>query len=405
MTSIDPSIDVASASLQELSDLLQVPTFYSGDPYPALARLRREAPVLRNERTGYWALTRHRDVHEVSRDNATFVSGYGVLYAHKTPEIQEHPGSLLSADPPQHTYYRRILWDAFTPSKIRALEPAIRARAVALLDAVERGGVTEFVSEVSVPFPLIVLADLMGLPADEWQEYSDWMDAAVRTSNVGASDADQALVQEMRVFLLERVAEYRGSGKPGAITMLADHADDRGTLDQRELLMFLLQLFIAGNETTRNTISGGMVAFSQHPEQWARLRADRGLVDSAVEEILRWTTAVIHFLRTAAVDTQIDGHPIARGDTVLMSYTSANRDEAVFGTTAGTFDIGRSPNPQLAFGFGGHFCLGAALARLEVRVILEEMLDRFEAIEPAGEVVRLPNVAIAGIGRAELRLG
>jgi cytochrome P450 len=404
MTSIDPGIDVASASLQELSDLLQVPEFYAGDPYPALARLRREAPVLHNERTGYWALTRHRDVHEVSRDNETFVSGYGVLYAHKTPEPQEHPGSLLSADPPQHTYYRRILWDAFTPSKIRALEPAIRARAVALLDAVARGDVTEFVSEVAVPYPLIVLADLMGLPADDWQEYSDWMDAAVRTSNVGASAADQALVQEMRVFLLERVAEHRGSGKPGAITMLADHVDDRGALDQRELLMFLLQLFIAGNETTRNTISGGMVAFSQFPEQWARLRADHSLVDSAVEEILRWTTAVIHFLRTAAVDTQIDGRAIARGDTVLMSYTSANRDEAVFGPTADSFDIGRTPNPQLAFGFGGHFCLGAALARLEVRVLLEEMLDRFETIEPAGDVVRLANVAIAGIGRAELRL-
>ena len=398
------AVDVAHASLQELSDLLLVPEFYAEDPYPALARLRREAPVLHNERTGYWALTRHRDVHEVSRDNATFVSGYGVMYAHFTPALQERPGSLLSADPPMHTYYRRILWEAFTPSRIRALEPAIRARAVTLLDAVEDGAVTEFVSAVSVPYPLIVLADLMGLPADDWREYCEWMDAAVRTSNVGAAAADQAAVQEMRVFLLDQVAEQRGSGKPGAITMLADHVDDRGALDERELLMFLLQLFIAGNETTRNTISGGIVAFSQYPEQWSRLRADRSLIDSAVEEILRWTTAVIQFCRTAAVDTSIDGHAIASGDKVLMSYTSASRDEGVFGPTADAFDIARTPNPQLAFGFGGHFCLGAALARLEVRVLLEEMLDRFETIAPAGEVVRLPNVAIAGIGRAELRL-
>lgn len=397
-------LDIAGASLQELSDLLHEPEFYAGDPFPALTRLRREAPVLHNERTGYWALTRHRDVHEVSRDNTTFVSGYGVLYAHFTPERQEHPGSLLSADPPLHTYYRRILWEAFTPSKIRALEPAIRARAVSLLDAVERGGVTEFVSQVAVPFPLIVLADLMGLPADDWPEYCEWMDAAVRTSNVGAAEEDKARVQEMRVFLLEKVAEHRGSGIPGAITMLADHEDDRGTLDERQLLMFLLQLFIAGNETTRNTISGGLVAFSQHPDQWARLRADRGLVDSAVEEILRWTTAVLHFCRTAAVDTEIDGHAIAAGDKVLMSYLSANRDEAAFGPTADVFDVARAPNPHLSFGFGGHFCLGAALARLEVRVMLEELLDRFETIEHAGEVVRLPNVAIAGIGRAPLRL-
>jgi cytochrome P450 len=404
MTSTDPGVDVAAASLQELSDRLHQPEFYAGDPFPTLARLRREAPVLHNERTGYWALTRHRDVHDVSRDNSTFVSGYGVLYAHFSPEIQEHPGSLLSADPPLHTYYRRILWGAFTPSKIRALEPAIRGRAVALLDAVPRGGVTEFVHDVAIPYPLIVLADLMGLPADDWPDYCEWMDAAVRTSNVGAAEEDKARVQEMRVFLLEKVAEHRGTGSPGAITMLADHHDERGSLDERQLLMFLLQLFIAGNETTRNTISGGMVAFSQFPEQWARLRADRSLVDSAVEEILRWTTAVLHFCRTAAVDTEIDGHRIAAGDKVLMSYLSANRDEEVFGPTADTFDIGRSPNPQIAFGFGGHFCLGAALARLEVRVMLEEMLERFDTIEPAGEVVRLPNVAIAGIGSASLRL-
>jgi cytochrome P450 len=404
VTTTDPGLDVARASLQELSDLLQAPAFYAGDPFPALQRLRREAPVLHNERAGYWALTRHRDVHHVSRDNTTFVSGYGVLYAHFSPEIQEHPGSLLSADPPLHTYYRRILWEAFTPSKIRALEPAIRTRAVALLDAVERGAVTEFVHDVAVPYPLIVLADLMGLPADDWPDYCEWMDAAVRTSNVGAAEADKARVQEMRVFLLEKVEEHRGSGRPGAITMLADHRDDRGTLDERQLLMFLLQLFIAGNETTRNTISGGLVAFSQFPDQWARLRADRSLVDSAVEEILRWTTAVLHFCRTAAVDTEIDGHPIAAGDKVLMSYLSANRDEEVFGPTAEAFDVGRTPNPQLAFGFGGHFCLGAALARLEVRVMIEELLDRFDTIEPAGEVVRLPNVAIAGIGRAPLKL-
>lgn len=274
-----------------------------------------------------------------------------------------------------------------------------------LLDAVEPGAVTDVVAAVSVPYPLIVLADLMGLPADDWRDYCDWMDAAVRTNNPDATDADRQVVDDMRAFLLERVAEREGTDAPGVITMVANHRNDDGSpLSVRERLMFLLQLFIAGNETTRNTITGGLVGIAEHPGQWDALRADRSLVDPAVEEILRWSTAVTHFFRTAVVDTEIAGVAIPAGDKVFMSYTSANRDEAAFGPTADRVDVARSPNPQLAFGFGAHFCLGAALARLEVRVLLEEMLDRFSALEVAGPVVRLPNVAIAGYGRADLRL-
>ncbi|MFA5884697.1 MAG: cytochrome P450 [Acidimicrobiia bacterium] len=398
-------MDVASASIPELTALLLDGDFYAGDPHPVLARLRREAPVARDDRFGFWALTLHRDVHDVSRDNAVFVSGYGVNYAHFVPEPLPVPGSLLSCDPPTHTHYRRILWDAFTPKQIRALEPRIRARAVDLLDALDPGAVTEWVSAVSVPFPLVVLADLMGLPADDWREYSEWMDAAVRTNNPGASDADRAVVDRMRVFLLDAVAERAGTDAPGVITMVANHRNDDGTpLTSREQLMFLLQLFIAGNETTRNTITGGIVALAEHPGQWEALRADRSLLDPAIEEILRWSTAVTHFFRTARVDTEIGGVAIGAGDKVFMSYTSANRDEAVFGPTADRFDVARWPNPQIAFGFGAHFCLGAALARLEVRVLLEEMLDRFAGIEVAGPVERLANVAIAGFSRADMRV-
>jgi cytochrome P450 len=397
---------VASAPIASLTALLLDEEFYAGDPHEVLARLRREAPAVRDERYGFWALTRHRDVHDVSRDNDVFASGYGVNMAHFVPEPLEVPGSLLSCDPPIHTHYRRILWDAFTPGKIRALEPRVRARAVDLLDRIERGAVTDWSSQVSVPFPLVVLADLMGLPADDWQEYGEWMDAAVRTNNPNATDEDRKVVDHMRTFLLDAVAARRGTGSPGVITMVADHRDEDGTpLTDRELLMFLLQLFIAGNETTRNTITGGIVAFAENPDQWAALRADRTLVDKAVEEILRYTTAVTHFFRTAVVDTEIDGVAIGKGDRIFLSYTSANRDEAVFGPTADRFDIARSPNPQIAFGFGAHFCLGAALARLEVRVLLEEMLDRYATIAIAGPVVRLPNVAIAGFGRADVTLG
>ena len=398
-------MDVASAPIPDLTALLLDGDFYAGDPYPVLTRLRREAPVARDERFGFWACTRHADVHDVSRDNAVFVSGYGVNHAHFVAEPLPVPGSLLSCDPPIHTHYRRILWDAFTPREIRALEPRIRARAVDLLDAIEPDAVTEWVSAVSVPFPLVVLADLMGLPADDWHEYSEWMDAAVRTNNPDATDADRAVVDAMRVFLLDAVAERSGTDAPGVITMVANHRDADGTpLTPREQLMFLLQLFIAGNETTRNTITGGIVALAEHPEQWDALRSDRSLIDPAIEEILRWSTAVTHFFRTAVIDTEIGGVAVGAGDKVFLSYTSANRDETVFGPSADRFDVTRSPNPQIAFGFGAHFCLGAALARLEVRVLLEEMLDRFPTLAVAGPVERLPNVAIAGFGRADLRV-
>ena len=166
--------------------------------------------------------------------------------------------------------------------------------------------------------------------------------------------------------------------------------------------MFLVQLLVAGNETTRNLISGGLVAFAEHPGQWQRMVADRTLVATAVEEMLRFTTPVVSFMRTATRDSELSGVPIAAGEPVLMLYASANRDEDVFGPTASVFDPGRHPNPHIAFGFGNHFCLGAALARLEGRIVIEELLDRFGSVEIAGPVERSGSSVIAGVRRAEL---
>ncbi|MGH9016951.1 MAG: cytochrome P450, partial [Acidimicrobiales bacterium] len=173
-------------------------------------------------------------------------------------------------------------------------------------------------------------------------------------------------------------------------------------LTEAELAMFLVQLLVAGNETTRNLISGGLVALAENPEQWRRLAADRDLLSTAVEEMLRWTTPVVSFMRTATRPTELSGVAIAAGEPVLMLYASANRDEAVFGPSAGLFDVGRHPNPHVAFGFGNHFCLGAALARLEARIVLDELLDRFGTIALAGAVERSGSSVIAGVRRAEL---
>jgi cytochrome P450 len=166
--------------------------------------------------------------------------------------------------------------------------------------------------------------------------------------------------------------------------------------------MFLVQLLVAGNETTRNMVSGGLVALAERPEAWDRLRRDRALVPTAVEEMLRWTTPVVSFMRTATRDAELGGQALREGDAVLMLYASANRDERQFGPTADRFDIGRDPNHHVAFGFGTHFCIGATLARIEARVLLEELLDRFETVEPAGEVQRSNSSVIAGVKRAPL---
>jgi cytochrome P450 len=172
---------------------------------------------------------------------------------------------------------------------------------------------------------------------------------------------------------------------------------DGRRLTDEELVMFLNQLLVAGNETTRNAMSGGLAALARNPEQWQRLVDDRSLIPTAVEEVLRWTTPVIYFMRTATADTEIRGVPIAAGDPVVLLYASANRDEDQYGPTADRFDVGRTPNHHVALGFGTHFCLGAALARLELRILLEELVDRYRGIEPGGDVVRTPSTIIAGI--------
>jgi cytochrome P450 len=202
----------------------------------------------------------------------------------------------------------------------------------------------------------------------------------------------------MRAYFFEVIGRKRSEPREDLISVLA--AED---LSDDELYMFLNQLLVAGNETTRNTISGGLWALAEQPDQWQRLVEDRSLLPSAVEEILRWTTAVIAFMRTATRDTTLGGVEIAAHDPVLMLYSSANRDEAQFGPTADRFDVGREPNNHLAFGFGAHFCIGAALARLEVRLVLEELLARFHTLEPAGEVSYSPSDIIAGVTSAPLR--
>ena len=381
---------------EPLTDALHEPGFWAGDPHPHLARLRAEAPVAWNDTLGYWALTRHAECHEVSTDPDRFCSKQGIL----TLEIgieYDSPPTMMHTDPPEHTAYRKQVQPAFKPSLMKALVPVAQGRLVDLTDGIRADEPVDFVKQVSVPFPLRIISDLLGLPEDDFDQFFYWSEVSTGAIEVSAEERT-AYQADMRNYFLDVIARKRVSPEEDLISTLV--AED---LSDDELHMFLNQLLVAGNETTRNTISGGIWALATNPDQWQRLVEDRSLLPSAVEEILRWTTAVIAFMRTATRDTTLGGVEIAQGEHALMIYASANRNEAQFGPTSDRFDIGRSPNHHLAFGFGAHFCIGAALARLEVQLVLEALLARFTRLEPAGEVVFSPSDIIAGVTSAPVR--
>ena len=383
----------------DLTPPLSDPAFYAGDPHPRYEALRREAPVAWHEGLGFWAVSRHADVLAVSRDPATFCSSKGVLLMDLGRELPDIPGALLYVDPPQHQRYRRLVLPAFTPSRVRDLEGPIRARTVALLDAVPTGEAVDLVGALALPLPLLVIADLLGVPGEEWPAYARWSEAAIDAGTAQTEETD-AVLGEMATFLMDVIAAKRRDPGDDLISLLVTlEVTDPDTgeverLDDGELMMFCVQLLVAGNETTRNLISGGLWALAERPDELARLVTDRGRVPSAVEELLRWTTPVTSFVRTATVDTEVGGQVIAADEPLLLLYASANRDEAAFGPTAGVLDVGRDPNHQVAFGFGEHFCLGAGLARMEGRIVLEEVLARWSHVAPAGDIRRLPSAGV-----------
>ena len=262
------------------------------------------------------------------------------------------------------------------------------------------GEAIDAVEALAVPFPLWIIAELLGIPESDWHSFYLWSEASIPGATDWPPEECQRLQAEMHEYLLATTKQRRDDPRDDIISVLAQAEVDGESLNDDELVMFLNQLLVAGNETTRHAISGGIAALAESPEQWQRLVADRALLDTATEEILRWTTPVISFMRTATRATQVRGVDIAAGDPLLLLYASANRDEDEFGADADRFDVGRDPNHEVALGFGPHFCLGAALARIEIKAMLEALLDRFTALEPAGPVDRTASFVIAGISHA-----
>lgn len=398
----------ASAQHDDLVHRVLDDGFLAGDPFPDLARLRAESPVAHHAATGAWVLSRHADVVAASRDPATFCSGKGILLM-EIGASYDSPPTMMHTDPPAHTRYRKLVQPAFAPSVMRALEDAITARARAAVAALPAGEPVDVVAELAVPFPLRVISDLLGIPEDDWPRFYEWSEAAIPGATDWPPERTAELMGEMVTYLLTTAAARRADPHDDVISLLATVGVDGDTLDDTELAMFLVQLLVAGNETTRNALSGGLVAFAEHPDQWARLRSGRAgappaALDTAVDEVLRWTTPVVYFMRTTTREVTVRDVTLPAGTPVVLHYLAANRDEAEFGPTADRFDIGRTPNHHVAFGSGPHFCLGAALARIELRAMLDALAARFAAIEPAGPVERSMSLVIAGVRRAPMVL-
>ena len=376
--------------------------FYADDPYPTYARLRAEAPVAWCEPGGFWALSTHETVLRASTDPDTFCSRRGILAMEIGVEYATPP-TMMHTDPPEHTAYRALVAPGFRPSVMKATAERVARRTQEVLDRLPTGGF-DAVEHLAVPLPLLLIADVLGIPDTDLDRFFAWSEAAIPGANDLEPAEQQRLIGECWSYLLDRCNDRRAAPGDDLVSVLVHTELDGRRLTDDELVMFLNQLLIAGNETTRNAISGGLEAFAHVPRQWDRLVADRGLVASAVEEILRWTTPVISFLRTATRDVELAGTRIAEGDPVLLLYQSANRDATEFGSSAGEFDVGRRPNHHLAFGFGAHFCIGAALARMEIATLLEALLDRGVRPVAEGPAERTASPVIAGLRSLPLTL-
>jgi cytochrome P450 len=405
-----------SSSLEDI-DIVSNETYAeNGYPHEAWARLRRESPVHWIEhgvKVPFWAITKHEDVIRLSRDPERNLNAprLAVFPEFAPPEEDERIARhLLNMDNPDHASYRKLAAARFTPRAVKRLLPSVEKIARELLDDLENGGEeskTDFVMSLSAPLPLAVLADLLGVPREDWRMMFRWTNAIVGSQDPEyqdgtTQDTARSARESLFAYFWKMAEERRANPTDDIVSLLANVKVDGKLLPPFEFLSYCFLLVVAGNETTRNAISGGLLALIENPDEFEKLRRDPTRVDRAVEEIARWTTPVIQFCRTATDDFELRGQNIRAGDSMCLFYPSANRDEDVFDDPF-SFRIDRWPNRHLAFGIGEHFCLGANLARMELRVIFRQLAERLERMELAGQVERLRSSFLGGVKHVPIR--
>ncbi|QZA20204.1 cytochrome P450 [Mycobacterium malmoense] len=381
------------------------PDFYAGDPYPAYRELRASSPVCWNDVTNFWALLKYEDIRFVSSNPAMFSSTKGVTIPDPAMDNPVVENSLIFTDPPRHRQLRRLINAGFTRRRVAVLEPKIREIVRGILDGLEPDSVHEFAEEIAAPLPTRMIAELIGAPPDDWEQFRAWSDAATGIADPEIELDPLVAMGQLFEYFQKLIAARRVEARDDLLSVLAGAEIDGHRLTDEDLLNFAFLLLVAGNETTRNLIALGTLALIAHPDQCRLLVEDRSLIPGAVEEMLRWNSPVVHMARTATADVEIRGQRIAEGDTVVMLYGSANRDEDIFGCDAEEFRVTRHPNPHIAFGCGEHSCVGAQLARLEACVMFDELLRRFPSLKLAGEVDRMRATMVPGVKRMPVRLG
>ena len=402
---------VTERSLEGI-DLLAA-TWGRGVPHDQFDRLRAEAPVYFHPEhdggPGFWAVTKHADVRSVSHDWEHFSSEVGGTFIPTQDEeaLSTLRLTILNMDPPQHHRYRRLVSRGFTPRMIAKLVEEIERRAAVVVDQVCEQGEAEFVEEIAAQVPVQMICEMIGLEPEVWPRMFELSNRLIGSRDDPDYKAlpDEGMTAAMEVYALcdAVAADRRVNPRDDIMTALVEAEVDGERLNDTELNLFFITLIVAGNETTRNLINHSMLALMEHPDQAQRLRDDPSLWDSAVEEMLRWGSSIHNFRRTATRDTELRGVPIAEGDKLVIYYASANRDEDVF-VDPHRFDVGRTPNDHLAFGGGGvHFCLGASLARAEIRATMRQLVERMPDMELAGEPARLHSDFVNGIKTMPVR--
>jgi cytochrome P450 len=406
----------------------------NGYPHDAWRLLRREAPIYywdRGVQNPFWAVTRHEDIVRISKQPRIFRNGprmavliggdsdqgeAGGIPPERSGEGAIQEGGprlirqLLNMDPPEHGAYRKVASGWFTPRSIKRMTEKVETLTRELLDDLARkGGAADFVDTVTAPLTLGVLADMLGVPREDWRLMFQWTNQVA-----GSADPEYQVPGESQFETVKRAREslFKYFAELGR-KRLEDPRDDivsvivKGRVNGEplpplETLSYFFVLVVAGNETTRNAASGGLLALIQNPGELEKLRRDPGLIDSAVEEIVRWTSPVIQFCRTPVEDVEIHGQKIRAGENLCLFYPSANRDDDVF-DDPDTFHVDRAPNPHLGFGIGEHFCLGANLARLELRALFRQLVERVEEVELAGAMERVRSSFLGGVKRMPIR--
>ena len=394
-------------------DLSNPDVFAQGFPHEYFRMLRAEEPVSWNNskfasgqypgpQRGFWSITRHEDLVHVSRHPEIFSSALGGVQMQDVPEdsLESVRAMLLSMDPPDHVEYRRLVSRGFTPRMVRQLEPRIRAAATSIIDHVIERHSAEFVTDIAMHLPMLLICELMGVPLDDQQQIFDWSNQLV-----AFDDPDYRDPTSSRDEVTERIARYshqlaaqkRAAPDDTLISRYVNGEVAGEAITDLQLNNFFVLLAIAGNETTRNATTHAVRLLAAHPDQRDLLVNDLdALLPKAVDEILRYEPPVMHFRRTVTVDTELGGALMRAGDKVVMWYPSANRDERVF-TAPDTFDITRNSTAHLTFGIGEHFCLGASLAKMQLTCIIGEILQRMPTIRPTGELSRLRSNLVAGV--------